>query len=68
MKISSLSTWQFVGLMVVILVGVGIVFRYMEKKMNKKTSMEATIPPTPAVTENTAIDTKSGLAARVRYR
>ena len=68
MKISSLNTWQFIGLMVVILLGVGIAFRYMEKRLTKNATETTVVTNTPVVTENTTIDTKSGLAARVRFR
>ena len=63
MKISTLTTWQFVGLMVVILVGTSVIFRVIEKQIykQKKKPMDVPLPPTDG---GTAIDTANGLVYR----
>ena len=73
MKVSSLTTLQFAGMMVILLVGVGIVFRTVEKMMyKKKMEMQPTLPTPQTVpqvpAENTAIDTTNGLVGRVLRR
>jgi hypothetical protein len=71
MKISNLSTLQFIGIMVALLVGVAIVFRYIEKKMDKKKTTSLNVPivtTTPVTEENTTIDTSNGLSARFRLQ
>ncbi len=67
MKISSLTILQYVGIMVLVLVTTGIVFRIVEKQMSK-TQISLIKNPSLPVQENTAIDTSNGMAARVRYR
>ena len=63
MKISTLTTWQFVGLMVVILVGTSVIFRVIEKQLYKAKKKPVDIP-IPPVDGGTAIDTTNGLVYR----
>ena len=73
MKVSSLTTLQFAGMMIILMIGVGIVFRMVEKMMyGKKIGVQPTLPAPQTLpqvpVEDTAIDTTNGLVGRVLRR
>lgn len=63
MKITSLTTWQFVGLMIAILVGTSVIFRVIERQIRSAKTKPVDVP-LPTTEGGTAIDTTNGLVYR----
>ena len=65
MKVSNLPIWQFIAILIAVLVVTSLAFRFVEKKIYQKKMKKNADVPLPQNTDGTTgIDTSNGLVYR----
>ena len=65
MKVSNLPIWQFIAILIAVLVVTSLAFRFVEKKIyQKKMKKNADVPLPQKADGTTGIDTSNGLVYR----